>query len=412
MESSSGLSNFPLKLIETLSKESGLQGLVDLGYEILGNPFTITDFSHKLLASTGETKVTDDPVWNELHTNKNLIFETYSYYVRNSLFSQIAKNEAPFYWSDPYSKYPRLIGKVRIKNRDVAMMIVCAHNGNFEEEDKALISLLCDAFSIEFQKTKYSSLSQGLLHQSFIYDLLDGKFEDEQLIVERTKVLGLKFKTKLFVINIDIQNLDQSKSTLPYIRDEIQSKLVNGKAIVYNNNVAILASCDNERHFLENELKALKEFINSNNLQTGISRPFTGLADTRDHYLESVKAIKLGNILNAAQRFNKYEDFIIFDLISNVSDEEKCKRFIHRSLLKLIEFDRENGTDYTRSFYTYLCNFKNIKESATLLNVHRNTMFHRIEKIERILDVDLNDSDVLFQLYLSYKIMEFYKVDF
>ncbi|OLN26864.1 PucR family transcriptional regulator [Desulfosporosinus metallidurans] len=410
MEHNTLLSQFSLRLIKTLSKESGLQALVDLGYEILGNPFTITDSSVKLLASTGETKVTDDPVWNELKMNNNFIFQTYSYYVRNSLYNEIARNEAPFYWSDPYCKYPRLIGKIRINNRDVASMVVCAHNRDFKESDKESVSLLCDAFSIELQKTKYIDFSQGLMHQSFLYDLLDGKFEDERLIVERIKILSLKFKSKLFVINIDIQNFDKSRSTLPYMRDEIENKLANAKAIVYNQNVVVLASCENDRHFQEIELKTLKEFINTNNLQAGISRPFSKLTDVKEHYLESVEAIKLGNYLNREQHFYKYEDFLIFDLISNYTHGEKCKKFIHHSLILLIEYDKENGTDYVRSFYTYLCNFKNVKDSATILNIHRNTMFHRIEKIENLLNVDLNDGDVLFQLYLSYKILEFFKI--
>lgn len=411
MESNPYLSKLSLRLIETLSKESGIQNISNFGYEFLGNPFTITDYSLKLLSSSGSSNITDDLVWNELNTKKTLTFKTYSYYKRNHFFNVISKNEAPFYWSDSYAKYPRLIGKIRINNKDVAIMVVCAHNRNFKEEDKALVSMLCDVFSIELQKNKYTTLSQGLMHQSFLYDLLDGKLEDEQLIVERSKILDLKFKSKLFVINIDIHNLDQSKSTLPYIRDEVQSKFVNGKPIAYNNNIAILASCDNERHFLENELKTLKEFIRKNNLQIGISRPFSNLTDTKKNYFESVKAIKLGEILNPTQCFYKYEDFIIFDLI-NISGIGNCKGFIHRSLLRLIDFDKENGTDYVHSFYTYVCNFKNIKDSATILDIHRNTMFHRIGKIESILDVDLNDIDVLFQLYLSYKIMEFYKIDF
>lgn len=82
MEQYSLLSQLSLRLVKTLSKESGLQALVDLGYEILGNPFTLTDESIKVLASTGETKVTDDPVWNELKINNNFIFQTYSYYVK------------------------------------------------------------------------------------------------------------------------------------------------------------------------------------------------------------------------------------------------------------------------------------------------------------------------------------------
>ncbi|MCO5385642.1 MAG: helix-turn-helix domain-containing protein [Desulfosporosinus sp.] len=409
MEHNSLLSQFSMRLVKTLSKESDMQALVDLGYEVLGNPFTITDYSVKVLASTGETKVTDDPVWNELKMNNNFIFQTYSYYVRNSLFDEIARNEAPFYWSDPYCKYPRLIGKIRINNRDVASMVVCAHNRDFTESDKELVSLLCDAFSIELQKTKYIDFSPGLVHQSFLYDLLDGKFEDERLIVERLKILGLKFKSKLFVIVIDIQNLDKSRSTLHFMRDEIENKLANAEAIVYNQKIVVLASCENDRHFQEIELKPLKEFIKTNHLQTGISRPFSKLTDVTEHYLESVEAIKLGNHINRDQLFYKYDDFIFFDLISNYTNGE-CKNLIHPSLIRLIEYDKENGTDYVRSFYTYICNFKNVKDSANILNIHRNTMFHRIEKIEKLLNVDLNDGNVFFQLYLSYKILEFYKL--
>ncbi|AET69585.1 hypothetical protein Desor_4148 [Desulfosporosinus orientis DSM 765] len=408
MDNNPLLSQISLKLVKILSKESGLQALVDLGYETLGNPFTITDYSVKLLATTGESKVTDDPVWNELKTNNNFVFQTYSYYVRNSLYNEIARNETPFFWSDPYCKYPRLIGKIRINNRDIATMVVCAHNQGFKESDKELVSLFCDAFSIELQKSNNIDFSQGLMYQSFLYDLLDGILEDEQLIMERMKILGLKFQRKLFVLTINIQNFDKSRSTLPYMRDEIEKKLNHSKAIVYKQTIVILASCENERYFLNIELKSLKEFIRANNLQAGISRPFWKLTEVKDYYLESVEAIALGNLLHSEKQLYNYEDFLIFDLINYYG--ERSKRLIHSSLLRLIDYDNENGTDYARSLYTYLLNFKNIKESANSLNIHRNTMFHRIEKIENLLNVDLNNGDVLFQLYLSYKILEFLKI--
>jgi len=225
MEQNSPLSQLSLSLIKKLINDSGLQALVDLGYKTLGNPFTITAFSVKLLATTGNTTVTDDPVWNELKMNNNFIFQTYSYYVKSSLFSEIASNEVPFYWSDPYCKYPRLIGKIRINNRDFANMVVCAHNRDFEERDKEVVALLCDAFSIELQKAKYNDVSQGLTHQSFLQDLLDSKFEDEGIILERMKILGLKFKSKLFVISIDIQNLDKPPHTTNNKRQNMQNTI-------------------------------------------------------------------------------------------------------------------------------------------------------------------------------------------
>ncbi|MHB8076028.1 PucR family transcriptional regulator [Desulfosporosinus fructosivorans] len=406
MEDNVFLARYSLELVKTLSKGAGLQALVDLGYQMLGNPFTITDFSVKLLASTGETNVADDPVWNELQLNNNFIFQTYSYYAKNSLFDEIVKNEEPFCWLDPYCKYPRIIGKISINNRNVAVLVACAHNQDFKESDKEIVSILCDAFSIELQKNKYNHLSQDMLHQSFLLDLLDGKFEDERKIDERMKILGLKFKRKLFVIYLDTQNLDTSKSTLPYLREEVEIKLANANAIIYNHNVAILASCENEIHFLEIELKVLREFIITNNLQAGISRSFTDLTEVREHYLESVEALSLGNIVKKQTHLFSYADYLIYDVLNLHVANGKYKKFLHPSLLKLIEYDKNNNTDFVHSFHIYVCNFKNIKDSATVLNIHRNTMFNRIEKIESILNVDLNDVDILFQLYLSYKILE------
>ncbi|MDQ7092312.1 helix-turn-helix domain-containing protein [Desulfosporosinus sp. PR] len=410
MEDNFLISHYSLELLKTLTKDSGLQDLVDLGYRMLGNPFTITDLSVKLLASTGETQVTDDPVWNELQKNKNFIFQTYSYYAKNSLFEQIANNEDPFYWLDPYCKYPRIIGKISIHNRDMAVLVVCAHNREFKASDKDIVSILCDACSIELQKNKYIHLSPGLLHQNFLLDLLERNIEDGRIIAERMKVLNLKLKRKLFVLNLDTQNLDISKSTLPYLREEIEKKLANAKAVIYNHNLVILASCENELHFLEVELKALKAFITNNNLQAGISRSFTDLTEVREHYLESLEALKLGEFLKKEAHFFRYADYLIYDLINFHCDKEKYKKFLHRSLLMLIEYDQENKTEFARSLYTYICNFKNVKDSATELNIHRNTMFHRIEKIESILNLDLNDGDILFQLYFSYKMLELLKV--
>lgn len=404
-------SDYSLRLIKILSKESGLQALVDLGYEMLGNPFTITDFSVKLLAYTGETIVTDDPVWNELMLNKNFNFQTYSYYVKNKLFEQITINEVPFYWMDPYCKYPRIISKICINRRNIAIMAVCAHERDFKESDKEIVSILCDAFSIELQKNKYRNYSQGLLHQSFLYDLLDGKFEDEKVIDERMKILSLKLKKRLFLISMDIVNLDTSKSTLPFMRDEVENKFANAKIVIYDHNIVILASCENEMHFLEVETKSFKDFIENNNLKAGISRSFSNLAEVRERYLESVEGLKLGNILKKDSHFFRYEDYLIFDLININADNKKIQKFIHPSLIKLIEYDKKSRTDYARSFYTYLRNFKNVKDTSDSLNIHRNTMFHRLEKIEEILNVDLNNGDVLFNLYLSYNILEFLKID-
>ncbi|WP_095175908.1 MULTISPECIES: helix-turn-helix domain-containing protein [Blautia] len=44
--------------------------------------------------------------------------------------------------------------------------------------------------------------------------------------------------------------------------------------------------------------------------------------------------------------------------------------------------------------------------TANRLYVHRNTVAYQLNKIQEILDIDLDDGEACLQLYLSYKICE------
>lgn len=59
--------------------------------------------------------------------------------------------------------------------------------------------------------------------------------------------------------------MDTVELNLPYMRQEIETKLVNSKAVIYHQNIIILASYENEKYFFKKELQSLKTFIESNN---------------------------------------------------------------------------------------------------------------------------------------------------
>jgi DNA-binding PucR family transcriptional regulator len=48
----------------------------------------------------------------------------------------------------------------------------------------------------------------------------------------------------------------------------------------------------------------------------------------------------------------------------------------------------------------------NRAESANTLHIHRATMIYRIEKIETIMGVDLNDTYTMHHSYLSFMILK------
>ncbi|MHB8074690.1 PucR family transcriptional regulator [Desulfosporosinus fructosivorans] len=401
---------YALRLLELLAQESGLEQIVEMGYEMLGNPFSINDMSNKCIAITSPAQLNDDPVWNEVVTSGYTSFTSWSFYVSNKLVELVDKNESPFFWTDTYSKYPRIMGSIKISNKQIACIAVCAHERPFQESDLELTSLLCKALSIELQKNEFIHYSRGLLHEGFTEDLLEGKVTDEKVVSERLRILNLKFKRNLFVLTIDISNFSSSQTSLTFMRNEFEKKINNSKAVVYAEKIVMIISCDNEKHFLKNEITSLKEFLKSNNMYAGISRCFYSLVEVQHHYFQSLNALKLGMHINKEAVLFSYEDYAIYHFTDQCSSGGDLKENCHPALLRLIEYDRQNNTNYTRSLYTYILSSKNVTESASTLNIHRNTMFYRIGKIEDVMNVDLNNSNILLLLHLSFKILEFLKI--
>ena len=67
----------------------------------------------------------------------------------------------------------------------------------------------------------------------------------------------------------------------------------------------------------------------------------------------------------------------------------------------LIDHDASHGTEYAKSLYTFLLHERNYVTSSASLYLHRNTLRNRIEKINEMLDVDLDDPIVRLRLIVS-----------
>lgn len=398
-----------LKLLDVLAGESGLQQIVELGYEMFGNPVLLIDTSLKTIAFSN-SEINDDPVWNEYVNSGYASLSSVNYYTTNKLSELVNQSECPFFWTDPYSKYPRIMSKVVIGGKQIALLSIIAHEKPFQETDLELAVLLSKAIGIELQKDKFIHDSRGIMHENFIEELLTGKTKDRKIIDERINVLNLRFRKNLYTLTLDISRFDNSKTSLAYLRNELENQIPNSKAVVYDDKIVLIISYDDHDQFHKSVLKKLKMFLKTYHLYAGMSRCFHSLEDVQEHYFQSLDALRLGMLLNKEEYYYPYEEYAIYHFAES-SGVENLRKNCHPSLLKLIEYDRENNSDYTRSLYTFIIHSKNITESAKALNIHRNTMFYRLEKIEAIMDIDINNSNTFLHLHLSFKILELLKIN-
>lgn len=395
-----------VKLFNALISGRGLNYVVNTGCEILGNPICILDLSFKLIAYSKDIKV-DDPVWIELLTKG---YCSYNFVPKSNVrnfIDVVHKSSSPIFIGKDKFRVPRIISNIKINDKVVGYIAALECEKPFTRNDIEFIFLLCKVVASEMQKNSSLQNMKGLKYENFIMDLLNGKETDTRVIEERSKFLGLHFQPNLYVLVVDVPQNNFVNIPLHRIRDAIEYILVGSKSVIYENSVVVLISQKNRISNIDHSFSKIINFFKENHLHGGLSRCFHDLANTRKYYEQSLKAITLGMGLKINKFLFSYEDLAIFHMLETCSAKNDLKNFCHSSIFNLIRYDKSHNTKYLECLHYYLLNEKNQLKTSKTLNICRSTLVHRIEKIQEIMGVNLNDVKITFHITLSLIILKY-----
>ena len=78
------------------------------------------------------------------------------------------------------------------------------------------------------------------------------------------------------------------------------------------------------------------------------------------------------------------------------------QHLISPELTALMDYDRENGTQYYETFREYLLQERDIPRTSKALIIHRTTLLYRLQKIQSLICV--NPDDPWQRLYLTFSL--------
>ena len=76
-----------------------------------------------------------------------------------------------------------------------------------------------------------------------------------------------------------------------------------------------------------------------------------------------------------------------------------------KPLNSVINYDAQYGSDNLRLLDVYLNNDRNISDTAKIMNLHRNSVVYRIKRIESLIGVPLDDSELRLRILISLKVL-------
>ncbi len=137
----------------------------------------------------------------------------------------------------------------------------------------------------------------------------------------------------------------------------------------------------------------------------GYKRPqLTGIQRS---FIEAQRCLLAYRLLGKDQTLISYQDLSFYQLLFEIPFASVTKEYASRFLEPILAYDQEHDSHLFETLNTFLnCRYNKV-QTAKELFLHRNTLLGRLEKIERLLNVSLEDPEILFQLQTAIRIERF-----
>lgn len=153
---------------------------------------------------------------------------------------------------------------------------------------------------------------------------------------------------------------------------------------------------------LERELS--KKFENME-FKIGVGRAYKGLEDVNKSFSDALKTIRTGKVLTD-KRVVTYDELGIFKILCQDFLTEELEDFYNGTLKSLADYDEKKSTELVKTLESYFEHNGNLKKMSDALYTHYNTILYRINRINEITGMNLDDPNDRLNLEIALKIKE------
>lgn len=140
---------------------------------------------------------------------------------------------------------------------------------------------------------------------------------------------------------------------------------------------------------------------------TGKGSVRSRLFGIRESFIHAKRCLLARKLLGEDRHFVAYPDLGFYQLLFEIPIASVPREYAAHFLAPIREYDAAHDSHLYETLCTWLdCRCNKVQTSAAMF-LHRNTLLSRLEKLERLLGVSLEDPDIIFQLQAAVRIDKF-----
>ncbi|RSL32535.1 PucR family transcriptional regulator [Salibacterium salarium] len=394
---------------------SSLEEFADFISETLEGPVTIEDRNHRLLAYSTHEKYTDEARVSTI-IGRRVPEKVINKLWRKGIIPTLHEKAEPV--QVPEITEIGLGSRMAVsitKNNDVLGYIwIIEGNRAFTEHDAFLLKEAANKAVTQLQQVQSKTKEQERSRQECFWRLLTGDLQNEHAIQEQLSTWFPSMPTSAAVIVLEANEEinDTMDKNITYLITTSQKVKVLFKTREQHT-IILLAepvqpqSKEGIRWFLRDFMLLLEERFGMSTIEVGCGRLNSSFSAVKDSYMEAMEVIHVNRRLPLHRKsFLFYDELGFYRYADSLIKQKRQENLTDPAITTLEQYDITHNRELLKSLTVFLQNDGNMRKAANVLHIHVNTMAYRMNRVEEIINVDLNNAYQKLSLLLEISLEE------
>ncbi len=285
------------------------------------------------------------------------------------------------------------------------LILVPAQHASISDYDMLLLDRSATAIAQYLLRELYIEEKKRALETEWLYDWIEGKHSEERVLsylvdVDETLIpRGLHVCTCKFKKHHDTYTSSQMTYFMLLMRSVFEQEGFFVLSLTSRNKLIIIILNRRSEADVDHRLReAFERFLQSDILQKesvpevekiGVGKHVRLLKDMHKSYDSSLETLVMNEkLFSQSSIVTYYNDFHIYRMIFQLAKGRELNEFMFDYLDPVMQYDSKNNSNLLNTLKVYMCCNGSKKETAEQLYVVRQTLYHRLEKLEELLGSD------------------------
>ncbi|MCQ2552754.1 MAG: helix-turn-helix domain-containing protein [Clostridia bacterium] len=385
-----------------------LDDLCSLGLELFNNPLYVHDKNFSVLSLpqlvVGMHKFERGERDGSLHIPLWLVNE----FKFDEAYQQTLKQRNASIWgTGHYTRNIRTLF-VNIWEGDYyyGRLLINEINSGLKPGQFRIAEIFAEYIKLIIKRDKLTTNHYYKDYEDTIKGLLRGEREPNRKdIVDFLSIKGWDINDEYVCIKFKTQEENLSIHSDTVLRSTLLEEFSDCFDFFYEQRLCLIVNITKNPITISQARGRIATLVRDNYMYCGISNHIEGFMDIRTGFKQTDIVLKyIGEEKSIWVR--PFIDISLDYALDGLRENYESNSLILPQLIVFRDYDNEHSTEYLKTLRSYIMNERDIPRTSKELVIHRTTLTHRLEQMDKIIHCDFENSDFRLHLLLSFKLYD------